>query len=96
IYDFSIHEEPTNSTETEHASNSTNSTRPEPKVSIWGSWTSSFLLPGNDSESEETLFVEKSDITYDENGYHGKYNISEYPRELDERLGATALKVITG
>lgn len=92
IYDFSIHEEhEENSNETD-----TNSTKKEPKVNITGSWLSSFLLPGKDFESEDALFVERSDFTYDEDGYHTEYNISEFPHDLDTRLGAKVLKVVTG
>lgn len=94
IYDFSIHEEQENSNETDIEDNK-NGTKKEPKVNITGSWVSSFLSPGNDFNA--TLFVERSDFTYDEEeGYKTTYNISEYPRELDERLGPTVLKVITG
>lgn len=94
IHDFSIHEEQENSNETDIEDNK-NGTRKEPKVNITGSWVSSFLSPGNDFN--DTLFVERSDFTYDEEeGYQTTYNISEFPRELDERLGPTALKVITG
>lgn len=92
IYVFSIHEEhEENSNETD-----TNSTKKEPKVNITGSWLSSFLLPGKDFESEDAFFVERSDFTYDEDGYHTEYNISEFPHDLDTRLGPKVLKVVTG
>ncbi|KAM8707048.1 hypothetical protein ACLKA7_011195 [Drosophila subpalustris] len=89
FYQFTILERPKIHNETDKLCNHT---KVETEEVITGIRSSDFQAPSDDSNSTKKIdFAENAEFTYDENGYHVKYNVS-----FDTRLGATALKVITG